>query len=124
MENMSSWTDPKKWAQMIPNLSCDSSTTLLPHANMCNISDHGKRSKQNLINDGYTLIGGQQLDLSLVRSVAAGITTLHKSFKLPATFVLLYDQAWELAATADKDILQSIAHSKNVFNFDILGKIK
>ena len=122
---MNKWTDPQEWARMIPDLSCDCPTSSKPShplqggESLSALVDE-KQSTKNLINDGYTLINKQPTNELLANTVAAGISTLHKTYKLPATFILLYDQAWQLAATGTS-ILQNTTHSKNVFNFDVLA---
>ena len=89
-------------------------------------------SQERLVEDGYVLhnhssspktndnANVQETSNHLIQDLASAITTLHKTYSLPATFILLYDQAWELAASAS-NILSSSTHERNIFNFDVLA---
>ena len=58
--------------------------------------------------------------ISLIQPLALAITKLHTAHSLPATFILLYDEAWTLAQIAQRNLARSI-HEDNVFNFDLLA---
>ncbi len=74
-----------------------------------------KRRRERLIKHGYALVD----DTYDVGQVRGGIEALHKQ-KIPATFVLLFDETWELACQSKK-VLEQATHEKNVFNYDLLA---
>lgn len=120
------WNDSKEWARLIPELSCDDASTTPASSSFCqkNETKKGATEKKDLIKDGYTLINKDSIpmlnDNQLVQKISTGISNLHKTYKLPATFILLFDEAWQLAASGSQ-ILQRTTHSNNIFNFDVLA---
>jgi len=78
-----------------------------------------QKRRERLVEDGYVLVDDAIEDQELVTMLAAAITTLHEK-NFPATFILLYDEAWRMAQAAS-DILAASTHRANEFNFDMLA---
>ena len=55
----------------------------------------------------------------LVEKLRHAISALHQK-KIPASFVLMYDETWRLARMANR-VLSKATHPLNVFNFDLLA---
>lgn len=82
--------------------------TLLPPTT--NESIHEQQHNQQINTSSY----------NLRRLLKSGIETLTKEAGLPATFILLYDETWELAHGA-RTFLSEATHLQNQLNFDILA---
>ena len=80
-----------------------------------NLESKYKIRRDKLIQNGYALVD-DSFDVQLVRE---GIEALHEH-KIPATFILLFDEAWQLASQS-KAVLEKSSHEKNVFNYDLLA---
>lgn len=81
-------------------------------------SEESERKRSKLVSKGYVLVD-EPFDCDLVGSVKKGIEQLHE-IELPATFVLLFDEAWSLAR-ASRSLLDKCTHCDNHFNFDLLA---
>ena len=112
--------NPKTWTTICNGLSI-SSTDADSEASQVNKlaeADTGRkhnRRRENLIRNGYALVD-DTFDVQLVKE---GIEALHKQ-KIPATFILLFDETWQLACKS-KSVLEQASHKKNVFNYDLLA---
>lgn len=82
-------------------------------------SASGKEFQKRLVEDGYVLVDKILEEQHLTAKLKDAITALHKR-GYPATFVLLYDETWELARLA-LETLSDATHASNVFNYDILA---
>jgi hypothetical protein len=112
--------DPVTWKEICPGLSLTSAvhkndaqngkTEVTPDTQI-----KVKRRQEKLTNDGYALVD-DYLDVKLIRE---GIEALHHR-KLPATFILMFDETWKLALES-KRILEKSSHKKNIFNYDLLA---
>lgn len=121
-EKRSDWSVPDHWVKLVDqhlNISKDASLqnnhnddTKRPPT-----SDGGMLQKR-LVEDGFVLVD-EILDETLTVKLKEAITALHKQ-GYPASFVLLFDETWELARLALKT-LDDATHPSNVFNFDILA---
>jgi hypothetical protein len=132
IEKMNEWTDPQEWARMLPSLSFNrigkkqsdnntSPTAILSPSSTPPFAQLDKgRCRRDLQNDGYTLVD-EQPDPTLVHKLAEGISKLNDVHKLPASFILLSDEAWQLADTCSRHLQNKINHPSNVFNFDVLA---
>ena len=112
--------DPVTWKEICPGLSLTSAV----HKNDVqngkievtpNTQIKVKRRQEKLTHDGYALVD-DSLDVKLIRE---GIEALHHR-KLPATFILMFDETWKLALES-KRILEKSSHKKNIFNYDLLA---
>jgi hypothetical protein len=116
--------EPSFWNDLCPHLtiSNDNVSTTDKRGNGCKgitiESAEAERKRQKLISHGYSLVD-EHLDPELVKRVKEGIELLHK-LHLPATFVLLFNETWDLAR-ASRTVMKQCAHSINQFNFDILA---
>ncbi len=121
------WTDEQYWKKLCPHLSIstdgDSSTS-----DAQKIDEQKERQEllNRLIDDGYALLD-VRCNKNLIEKVGKSISDLELEHSLPATFALLFDETWKLAAESqqlllqeqNKGILQS--HEKMRFNFDMLA---
>ena len=132
-KNRSQWVDPRFWQDMLKEESVKL-TTSKPWTRNDEVIFECKNDdlRERIRNTGYTLVPSlekmvanteQKCHLNtLISNLAKGITFLHKSHGLPATFILLFDEAWELAFhPSTQQIISQTNHEKNVFNYDILA---
>eukprot|EP00536_Pseudo-nitzschia_multiseries_P003994 jgi/Psemu1/295402/fgenesh1_pm.64_\ len=123
LENTKRRIDPDAWKAICPGLSIGSTGKskggIVDDKDSCledkNVQRKYALRKKKLINRGYALVD----DLFDVRLVRKGIEALHTQ-NLPATFILLFDEAWNLACQS-KRVLEKTTHQKNVFNYDLLA---
>jgi hypothetical protein len=140
------WRNRKEWvdltgltiteshAEESPSPHSPSANQKIVSSNNTQTANNLNASQERLIEDGYVLhnnsppLNSKDNDnetssaqyKQLLQNLASAITKLHKTYSLPATFILLYDQAWELAASAS-DVLSTATHERNTFNFDVLA---
>jgi hypothetical protein len=121
-EKRSEWSVPDHWMKLVdqhlsiskdPLVERNYNDTKHPPA-----SDGGTQLQKRLVEDGYVLVD-KILDKTLTVKLKDAITALHKQ-GYPASFVLLFDETWELARLALKT-LDDATHPSNVFNFDVLA---
>lgn len=117
----STWTDRKHWRELVDEElsitdskgASDNDAKLSPPS-----SAIGKQLQKRLLEDGYVLVD-KILEKSLTLKLKNAITALHER-AYPATFVLLFDETWQLARLA-LETLNEVTHPRNVFNFDMLA---
>ncbi|OEU15343.1 hypothetical protein FRACYDRAFT_240027 [Fragilariopsis cylindrus CCMP1102] len=112
--------DPVTWKEICPGLSLTSAVHKKDVQNgkievTPNTQIKVKRRQEKLTHDGYALVD-DSLDVKLIRE---GIEALYHR-KLPATFILMFDETWKLALES-KRILEKSSHKKNIFNYDLLA---
>jgi len=122
----SKWNDEDHWKSLCPSLTVgkeglQKGTDAISNASLKEF----ERRRKRLVEDGYVLAdnilcGSDAHQLNLIQKLREGITVLHKDHSIPATFILLFDQTWELAQLAKRS-LGECTHTKNVFNFDVLA---
>eukprot|EP00537_Pseudo-nitzschia_pungens_P003267 CAMPEP_0172360872 /NCGR_PEP_ID=MMETSP1060-20121228/4812_1 /TAXON_ID=37318 /ORGANISM="Pseudo-nitzschia pungens, Strain cf. cingulata" /LENGTH=507 /DNA_ID=CAMNT_0013082969 /DNA_START=119 /DNA_END=1642 /DNA_ORIENTATION=- len=124
LENTKRRIDPEAWKAIFPGLSISSMGTnnggVTNDKDTCLAEDQSIQTKykirrRKLIHQGYALVD-DLFDVGLVRQ---GVEALHKQ-NIPATFILLFDEAWHLACQS-KRVLEKATHQKNVFNYDLLA---
>jgi len=106
------------WQKLSPNLTISDDLSVV--ASSISSQEEQQRRKERLIDDGYVLVDDTIEPEKATQSLADAITELHTSHSLPATFVLLYDETWRLAAKASS-LLSNSTNSNNLFNFDMLA---
>lgn len=132
-KNRSQWIDARFWRDMLKEASVNL-TTSKPWTmnNEAILECKNNDLRDRIRNTGYTLVPSLEKMVSntkqeshlntLISNLAKGVTFLHKNHGLPATFILLFDEAWELAFhPSTQQIISKTNHEKNVFNFDILA---
>jgi hypothetical protein len=116
--------DPSAWEAICTGLSicskskngkCSQLSKSDGHESNANFQRKHERRREKLRHNGYALVD----DLFDVQPVRKGIEALHEQ-NLPATFVLLFDETWQLACQS-KRVLEQASHKKNVFNYDLLA---
>ncbi len=114
--------DPNTWTAICHKLSIASnadskigSADRVIQSDGANLPAKHKRRRERLIRNGYALVD-DTFNVGLVRE---GIEALHNK-KIPATFVLLFDETWQLARQSKK-VLEKASHEKNIFNYDLLA---
>lgn len=116
--------NPEAWMEICSGLSIDSTSKKSRSSRISksksdesNSKFHMKheRRREKLIKNGYALVD-DPFDVKLVRE---GVENLYQK-KLPATFILLFDETWQLACQS-KDVLEKASHKKNIFNYDLLA---
>jgi hypothetical protein len=117
------WTDPNFWRKICPGLSIE--VPVAPNSNLANKyipnAEESERRRRCLIEDGFVLVD-DPLNETLIKKVREGVEALQgaNEAKFPASFLLLFDETWELGR-ASKEILKLSSHASNDFNFDILA---
>lgn len=118
-EEKSTWSDRGHWKGLVEQLSIsEDETVVVNDTKLPPTTDSGRQFQKRLVEDGYALVD-KKLDGPLTLKLKEGIAVLHKQ-GCPATFVLLYDETWEMARLA-LETLSDATHPSNVFNFDILA---
>ena len=114
--------DPNTWTSICNGLSIASNVdSKISSADKPVQSDDAKLPakqkwrRERLIRNGYALVD-DTFDVGLVRE---GIEALNHK-KIPATFVLLFDETWQLARQSKK-VLEEASHERNIFNYDLLA---
>ena len=127
---LSCWSDKEYWRKRCSHLTisdgCCTSSDI-------NDKTYGQVERQELlhrlIDDGYALLD-EPCNNSLREQVCLGISDLELKHSLPATFALLFDETWHLAAESHRILLakqnnqgQGIlrSHNRMRFNFDMLA---
>jgi hypothetical protein len=106
--------------------SSSSSTTKKEElSDAATISAEADRRRNKIVEDGFVLVDDPLDDERALTQLRQGIQQLHDNHHphhqpLPATFILLFDETWELARKSKK-VLASACHKQNHFNFDILA---
>jgi ectoine hydroxylase-related dioxygenase (phytanoyl-CoA dioxygenase family) len=124
------WTDPEIWRKILPHLQVDgtpstknngSSTSHGSAAFELDVCQGQSSHRQQLMEEGYALVDEQFTpDLTLVEKLRKGIEVLHE-LQLPATFILMFDETWELAKLSRRHVLDKATASSHGFHFDILA---
>lgn len=114
--------DPSVWSSICPGLTISKDTDK-PSSNGASTKitidkASSERKRQKLVSHGYSLVD-EKFDTSLVGSLRKGIEELFH-LGLPATFILLFDEAWDLARNSRK-ALEQCTHTQNQLNFDLLA---
>ena len=114
------WSDINYWRRLCPYLTIDNiavdSDGTSASINDDDGDDTSTREKllQLLINDGYALIDKSICtDVNLQKNVCRGITDMKVEHSLPATFILLFDETWELAKESYHLLLQDDDRKKD-----------
>jgi hypothetical protein len=119
--NRKKWQEPFFWRKLCPELTIDAKkppTTAIPKIEKDAASLHTDR-RSRLADRGYALADEPVADLSVIQAMRTGIETLHK-LGLPASFILLFDNTWDLAALS-RSVLEKSTLETNKFQFDILA---
>jgi hypothetical protein len=113
--------DPATWFRLCPALSIDivriSKEIIAAHT--VTSPEEEERQRKKLVNEGYALVDNDMEDPKIIQRLHHGIVKLEEQ-NLPATLILLFDAAWELAGRSRRQ-MQNSTHSKNSFNFDLLA---
>ena len=133
--NRSKWEDPSFWRGLCADLSIEGrdgrgaqapaqAPVQAPDGNrrrpLAASAEECRRRRERLVGDGYALADDPIASEEAVRGLAGAVTALHCDRGLPATFVLLYDEAWDVARAAS-EALEASASPANRFNFDVLA---
>ncbi len=122
------WTDDQYWRKLCPHLSISSDGDSCT-SDAQKIDEHKERQEllNRLIDDGYALLDDVHCNNNLREKVGKSISDLELEHSLPATFALLFDETWQLAAESQQLLLQEQSkgilrsHGKMRFNFDMLA---
>jgi hypothetical protein len=81
-------------------------------------------NRKKIVEDGYCVVkrggkGNFELDQSLILKLQQAALILHK-FGWPATFLAVYDEAWQLAQQC-QEWMSLVSGNQNVFVMDIVG---
>lgn len=134
------WSDINYWRRLCPYLTIGNTSIDSDGTSNDGGDDTREKLLQLLINDGYALIDNPICnDINLQKNVCRGITDMEVEHSLPATFILLFDETWQLARESYHLLLQGdkakdtqqqqqsqkgILHrnsSTMAFNFDMLA---
>ena len=115
----SRWSDEEYWQRLCPHLTITSDGGTNLAAAEHSQKDGGEELLlERLIDDGYALIDSPCSTI-LRESVCQGISDLELKHSLPATFILLFDETWRLAAESQQRL--PLRHKNMCFNFDMLA---
>jgi Phytanoyl-CoA dioxygenase (PhyH) len=130
------WTTADFWRSICPVLSLSiddndsterASTSRPPKEDLPDQSQLGARRREGLLRNGYAAVRESFLEtdeLFLLQALRDGIEHVSSHPHLgivPAPFVFLYDEAWDLAIKSSARILGPCTSEKNHFNFDLLA---
>jgi hypothetical protein len=114
--------DPSAWSSICPDLTISKDTTTSSNGESPKKTKMDKasseRNRQKLVSHGYSLID-ETFDMDLVGCLRKGIEQLFH-LGLPATCILLFDEAWDLARSS-RTALDQCTHTQNQLNFDLLA---
>lgn len=117
-KNRSTWEEKEFWQKLCPNLTITDDLSV--GASSFGTKEEYDRRKERLVEDGYVLVDDTIEGENATQALVEAIAKLHKTYSLPATFVLLFDETWRLAARASS-LLSNSTNPNNVFNFDMLA---
>jgi hypothetical protein len=118
------WSDEEQWRKLCPKLSIST-------GDICtsDVEKYEQKEREELldrlIDDGYALLDAK-CNCYLREQVGKAISDLELKHSLPATFALLFDETWQLAAESQQLLLQKqnkgiLRSHKMCFNFDMLA---
>ena len=124
--NRNEWGTAEFWRKICPGLTIGKNDVPVASSRVVQ-PDEAEFCRQRLIDDGYATIDESLAGSSLINKLLEGVKSLQgdtnkkeKPVKFPASFILLFDETWELARIARKALKQS-THTSNDFNYDILA---
>jgi len=126
---ISRWSNLATWREMCPHLSIaegeetfpgdESAVSLGTRSPSC---PNAQALSKLLVDDGYTLIDDPICDEGLRMRMSRGISDLETNHHLPATFILLFDECWHIAARSHHLLIDGgVLNRHMVFNFDVLA---
>jgi Phytanoyl-CoA dioxygenase (PhyH) len=114
--NREQWGKASFWGHICQDLVISKKSNLVRNSSRKPIQSQPHRL--GLIQQGYARVD-DALDSSLIGKLKAGATALQQA-GYPASFLILFDETWELANQSD-GIMKDATHEANRFNFDILA---
>lgn len=123
---LSQWSDADYWRKLCPYLTISDDDTTTNQQEVNEDDSTRKLLQTRLIDDGYALIDAGIEDV-LRKTLCRGISDMETIHFLPATFLLLFDETWQLAMASHNLLLsekQGILHHHHnsmAFNFDMLA---
>lgn len=121
------WSDEKYWRKLCPHLSISNDGDSCTSDAQIDEQKERQELLNRLIDDGYALLDARHCNNNLREKVGKSISELEQEHSLPATFALLFDETWQLAAESQQLLLQEQnkgilrSHGKMRFNFDMLA---
>lgn len=121
--NRKEWSGRDFWQAICPHLSIgddaeDEESSNKQGETVMILQQEAERRRQGLIQEGYARVD-QPLNPILIGKLLRGVEAL-QSAGYPASFIFLFDEAWELAKQS-QHIMQQSTHPSNRFNYDILA---
>ena len=116
--NRKEWTRADAWTKLCPHLSIEVRTTNNNDAVIMMEYPKDARYRNRLREQGFATVD-QKLPKALIEKLRRGMEQLHQR-NLPATFILLFDEAWQLARLS-RQLLSNSTLESNEFQFDILA---
>jgi len=120
-KNREVWSRPEFWRKKLPFL--DITTKSLEDQSTkqkASSSNSGKKWRQELREQGFSLVDSPIADEDQISKLRNGIEHLQQKLRLPASFILLFDITWKVAAKSKQMLADSTLES-NRFQFDILA---
>ena len=116
-ENRNEWTRPEFWTSICKNLSIEAEAT---YSAVPKVADGCPTAKYRelLRKRGYAQVN-ELMPEFLISKLRAGIKQL-REHNLPASFILLFDETWQLARVS-RQLLEKSTLETNEFQFDILA---
>jgi hypothetical protein len=117
--DLSKWEQPNFWLKLCPSLTIGTDLTIPSSTRDTTATSVHKDRRRQLQEKGFTVIDEPLAEESMIKELRDGLATLHK-LKFPASFILLFDVTWKLAALS-RDQLEQSTLACNKFQFDILA---
>jgi len=124
------WGTPEFWQRICPGLTItDNGIRQVngPRSTATSVPTEVFEQRRNgLIEIGFAQIDETLMESQAIQKLLQGIKDLQQestkdsAVKYPASFILLFDETWELARTS-RDILKQSTHKSNDFNYDNLA---
>jgi hypothetical protein len=114
------WKTQAFWEESCPFLTIGS-TDPIPNSTITDKIDtrSSKQARERLRNRGYALIDQQLYSNRSLEQLREGIAKLNEN-GLPASFILLFDVTWDVAAVS-RELFKTACLESNEFQYDILA---
>ena len=131
-KNLEEWRHADYWKRLAPSSLLSLSEDDEPNERTTIAADpslqqqrkkwesNGTQCRQALRNQGFALVNDFFATRELVHKLRKGIQHLHQ-LGYPASFILLYNETWELAYHSWNSVLKPSTHERNAFHLDILA---
>ena len=121
--NRTEWSNPDFWREKLPSLTITdipAGGESVDGKNAATDNPKGQIRRKQLQTHGFALVDEPIAPQEDIERLRQGITHLHRNLKVPASFILLFDETWHLAEKSKKVLNESTLET-NRFHADILA---